>query len=175
MDSSGAAAIVDPSVWLVEMFASHADSVFNVAYRIVWNRADAQDVVQDTFIKAVHRFGQLSDPAKARGWLLAISYREALMVLRRRRDHPTDPSAMPELADAAGDPATVVVDAELAELIRTAIDKLPDLLRVAFVLRDVEEMAMSDVADTLGIGLSAAKMRVGRAREHLRVELSGRI
>ena len=53
MTSSGLAHLDDPLAWLVEMFATNADSVFNVAYRIVWNRADAQDVVQNTFIKAL--------------------------------------------------------------------------------------------------------------------------
>lgn len=175
MTSSGLAHLDDPLAWLVEMFETNADSVFNVAYRIVWNRADAQDVVQNTFIKALQRFDQLRDPAKARGWLLAVSYREALIVLRRRRDVPTDPFEMPGSVSAIGDPATAVLDGELAAVMRAAIDKLPDRLRAAFVLRDVEEMAMSDVADILGIGLSAAKMRVGRAREQLRVELTGRI
>ncbi|MGE0307751.1 MAG: RNA polymerase sigma factor [Acidimicrobiia bacterium] len=169
------AAPVDPSAWLLETFESNADSAFNVAYRIVWSRVDAQDVVQSAFVKALQRVDQLIEPSKARSWLLAICYREALTVLRARRDVPTDPFEMPESMSAADDPATAVLDGELADLVRTAIDKLPDLLRSAFVLRDVEEMAMSDVADSLGIGLSAAKMRVGRAREQLRVELAGRI
>jgi RNA polymerase sigma-70 factor, ECF subfamily len=60
-------------------------------------------------------------------------------------------------------------------VIRAAIDHLPETLRTAFVLRDVEELPMADVAEVLDIGLSATKMRVARAREQLRIALTGRI
>jgi RNA polymerase sigma-70 factor (ECF subfamily) len=160
---------------LVELFESNADAAFNVAYRILWNRSDAQDVVQDAFVKAAGSFDQLRDPGKVRSWLLGITYREALMLLRRRRDVPTDPGRLPDHAGVEPDPATVAIQAELAEALRAAIDRLPDPLRTAFVLRDVEELSIRDVAGVLGIGESAAKMRVTRAREMMRVALAGRM
>jgi DNA-directed RNA polymerase specialized sigma24 family protein len=87
--------------WLVELFQANVSAAFNVAYRLVWNRADAQDVVQTSFIKATRSISQLRDASRARGWLLSITYREALMALRSRRDLPTDPFALPERRSAA--------------------------------------------------------------------------
>ena len=161
--------------WLVELFQANVGAAFNVAYRLVWNRADAQDVVQSSFIKATRSISQLRDASKARGWLLSITYREALMVLRSRRDLPTDPFALPERVGRQPTPEDQLLQRELADEIRAAIDQLPELLRTAFVLRDVEELPMSELADVLDIGASAAKMRVARARELLRISLSGRI
>ena len=161
--------------WLVALFEANVDAAFNVAYRLVWNRADAQDVVQSAFIKAVRARDQLLDASRARGWLLTITYREALMVLRSHRDVPTDPAELPDRAGAPDGPEDAALGAELALVIQRAIDGLPDALRLAFVLRDVEELPMNEVAEVLDIGVSAAKMRVARARETLRTELTGRI
>lgn len=161
--------------WLVELFQANVGAAFNVAYRLVWNRADAQDVVQTSFIKATRNVSQLRDASKARGWLLSITYREALMVLRSRRDLSIDPFAIPERVDHQPGPEDHLLQHELACEIRTAIDHLPELLRTAFVLRDVEELPMTEVAEVLDIGPSAAKMRVARARELLRISLTGRI
>ncbi len=165
----------EPVEWLAELFHDNVDAAFNVAYRLVWNRADAHDVVQSAFVKAARARHQLLDPARARGWLLSITYREALMVLRSRRDVPTDPVELADRGGLAPDPADVSLAGELAEIIRDAIDRLPDGVRTALVLRDVEEVPMAEVADVLGIGLSAAKMRVARAREMLRIDLRERI
>lgn len=160
---------------LVELFEANVDAAFNVAYRLVWNRADAQDVVQEAFIKAVRGLDQLRDPDKARSWLLRITYREALMVLRARRDVPTDPVVLRARAGLLAGPEDQVLQRELADVIHAAIDHLPETLRTAFVLRDVEELPMADVAEVLDLGLSATKMRVARAREQLRIALTGRI
>lgn len=168
---------LNPAVrsWLVELFERTVDGAYNVAYRLLWNHADAADVVQNTFIKAVLHRDQLSEPGKARSWVLGIAYREALMVLRGRRDTPTDPSRLPDGPGHAPDPAEDALRSELAQLLGEAISALPNSLRLAFVLRDVEELPMAEVASVLEIGESAAKMRVARARESLRVTLSGRI
>ncbi len=160
---------------LIEAFRANVDSAFHVAYRLVWNRADAENVVQNAFVKAIRGIDRLEHPERIRSWLLSITYREALMVLRSRRDTPTDPFELPDRPGHRLDPAELAVEAELARLLSDAIDGLPDTLRLAFVLRDVEELPMRDVADVLGIGVSAAKMRVTRAREVLRADLGGRL
>lgn len=161
--------------WLGALFEPNVDAAFNVAYRLVWNRADAQDVVQNAFVKAVRASGQLVDLSRARSWLLSITYREALMMLRARRDVPTDPMSLPERPSPLDDPEEAALRRDLALVVQRAIDRLPDALRVAFVLRDVEELPMNEVAEVLEIGVSAAKMRVARARDALRTALTGRI
>jgi RNA polymerase sigma-70 factor (ECF subfamily) len=151
------------------------DAAFNVAHRLVWNRHDAQDVVQNAFIKAMRNLDQLRDPTKARPWLLAITYREALMVLRSRRDTPTDPTRLPDRVGRSPGPDEIAEQRELAATVHAAIDRLVPGLRAALVLRDIEGLPMAEVAAVLGIGASAAKMRVSRAREQLRTDLTGRI
>ena len=159
------------SQWLLVVLEANINAAFHVAYRVTWNRADAQDVVQEAFIKALLRVDQLREPVRARSWLLSITYREALMNIRARRDVPTDPAGFEALPGRLGDPADAVLVSELASEINTAIGRLPELLRMAFVLRDVEELPIAQVADILGVSISASKMRVSRAREQLRIDL----
>jgi RNA polymerase sigma-70 factor (ECF subfamily) len=164
---------VDARQWLRVLFEQNADAVYNVAFRITWSAADAEDVVQETFVKAFVKRSELRDQARVRPWLLSIAYRQALAVLRARREAPVDPVGLDgPAADGEGlDP--VVLRAERAALVRQAIDRLSDDLRAAVVLRDAEGLPLREVADVLGIGLSAAKMRVARAREQLRADLQG--
>ncbi len=150
------------------LFREHIDAVYNVAYRVVWNRSDAEDVVQATFIKAFTRLDQLDDSGRLRPWLLQISYREALTVLRRRRDVPTDPMELPDTPRSTDSPEDAVISNDIAGLIGQALRRLGDDERLAVVLRDVEELPMREVAEVLDISLSAAKMRVHRGRQSLR-------
>jgi RNA polymerase sigma-70 factor (ECF subfamily) len=153
------------------IFTEHLDAVFNVAYRTVWNRADAEDVVQATFLKVATRLDQLDEVDRERPWLLQIAYREAIAVIRRRRDLPTPPDATPEVATPEGGPEELVVAIELARIITAALAALHPEQRAAVVLRDVEELPMRDVATVLDVGLSTAKMRVHRGRAALRTSL----
>lgn len=157
---------------IVELFELHADSVFHVAWRIVWSVPDAEDVTQTTFVRAFTRLDQLRDAGRARPWLLQIAYHSALEVLRRRRDVPTDPSELPD-RPTAHDTEQIADRRATLTLLQEAVDQLPGTLRLAFVLRDIEGLSMIEVAETLGVGESAAKMRVARAREQLRLRLEG--
>ncbi|MEZ5166674.1 MAG: sigma-70 family RNA polymerase sigma factor [Acidimicrobiales bacterium] len=160
--------------WLATVFDRDVDAAFHVAAWIVWNTADAQDVVQTAFVRAARNVDQLRDPGKVRAWLLRITYHEALAVLRRRaRPHRSRRPRAGDLRDPG--PEELVMAGERARIVRDAIQALPVRLRVAFVLRDVEELPMADVAAVLDIGESAAKMRVSRARESLRVALAGEV
>ncbi len=152
------------------LFRAHIDAVFNVAYRVLWNRADAEDVVQLTFVKAFTRVDQLTDMGRERPWLLQIAYRESIAVVRRRRDTPTDPGELPQVANGQS-PEGLAISSEVARVINEALLELAEAERMAVVLRDIEELPMTEVAHVLGVGLSAAKMRVHRARQSLRLKL----
>lgn len=156
---------------LEEIFTEHLDAVFNVAYRTVWNRADAEDVVQATFLKVATRLDQLDDVDRERPWLLQIAYREAIAVIRRRRDLPTPPDAIPEVAAPEAGPEEVAAAIEMARIITAALAALQPEQRAVVVLRDVEDLPMRDVAKVLDVGLSTAKMRVHRGRAALRKSL----
>lgn len=155
------------------LFEANLEPVYNVAYRVLWNRFDAEDVVQRTFVKAMTRLDQLRDPARARPWLLQIAYREAIATIRSRREIPTDPTEMPERATPARCPADVAVASDVARIINEAFAGMDSDEALAVVLRDVEQLAMREVAEVLDIGLSAAKMRVHRGRASLRQLISG--
>lgn len=157
-----------------ELFLAHVDAVFNVAHRVLWNRADAEDVVQATFVKAFTRLGQLNNADRVRPWLLQVGYREAISVLRRRRDIPVDPHDAPEHASQAPGPEQRAVLSSIADELSRALEDLNRDERMAVVLRDVEELSMREVAEVLGIGVSAAKMRVHRGRQSLRISLERR-
>lgn len=157
---------------VVALFREHVDAVFNVAFRSLWNRADSEDVVQATFVKAFTKLDQLEDHERVRPWLLQIAYREAIAVIRSRRDLPVDPAEMPEAVSLSQGPADAAVCADIAAKISLALSNLDADERMAVVLRDVEELPMREVAEVLGVGHSAAKMRVHRGRQSLRVELT---
>lgn len=153
------------------LFVAQVDAVFNVAYRVLWNRTDAEDVVQATFLKAFTRLDQLQDASRVRPWLLQVAYREAITVIRRRKEMPTDPDVLPDVVSAMPGPEDVSVLSELAAELSKALQSLDEDERIAVVLRDVEQLSMREVAEVLDIGLSAAKMRVHRGRQSLRVKL----
>jgi len=94
------------------LFVANLGAVFNVAHRVLWNRADAEDVVQNTFVNAATRIEQLLDESRARAWLLQISYRESITDLRKRRETPTDPASMPDTPSAERGPAEATVTSD---------------------------------------------------------------
>lgn len=163
---------VDELVEVVEgLFRAHVDGVFSVAHRVLWNRADAEDVVQNTFLRAAGHLDQLHDRGRARAWLLQIAYRESIAVLRRRRDVCTDPVSLPDLASPTPGPEDTTMARELTRLLARSFARMKPDERLAVVLRDVEQLPMRDVAGVMGVGLSAAKMRVHRGRASLRALL----
>ncbi len=159
------------TAWIEELFVAHVEGVYNVAYRVVWNTSDADDVVQATFVKAFSRIGQLTDTGKVRSWLLQVAYREAITIVRRRRDVPMDPADIPPERCGLPGPAETAVASAVAAEISSALQRLEPDERLAVVLRDIEGLPMREVAEVVGIGLSAAKMRVHRGRQSLRTML----
>lgn len=154
-----------------QLFGDHVDSVFNVAARILWNRSDAEDVVQATFIKAAINLASLRDDSSVRPWLLQIAHRESISVLRRRRDVPTDPGFIPDQLSASESPEDLAVGRDIVRAVNDALESIAVDERAAVVLRDIEGLSMREVSETLGVGLSAAKMRVHRGRSALRLIL----
>ncbi len=156
--------------------------VFRIAQHIVQNREDAEDVVQDAFLKAYQKLDQFQGNSKFYTWLVRIAVNEALMRLRKRRtgkmvsideDITTDEGSMPrDLAEWRPDPEAQYGQAEMAEILRKTINGLPPGFRVVFVLRDVEGLSTEETAETLGLSVPAVKSRLLRARLQLRERLS---
>ena len=123
-------------------------NVFRIAQHITQNREDAEDVVQDAFLKAYQNLGQFQGQSKFYTWLVRIAVNEALMRLRRRRpermvsideDVKTEEDSMPrEIADWSPNPEQQYTQAELKDILGKTIQGLPPSFRTVFVLRDVE-------------------------------------
>ena len=156
--------------------------LFRIAQHITQNREDAEDVMQDAFLKAYEKLDQFQGNSKFYTWLVRIAVNESLMRLRKRRtgkmvsideDLETEEGTVPrDLADWAPDPEQNYNQAELAEILRKTIQGLPHGFRVVFVLRDVEGLSTEETAETLGLSVPAVKSRLLRARLQLRERLT---
>jgi RNA polymerase sigma-70 factor (ECF subfamily) len=156
--------------------------IFRIAQHITQNREDAQDVVQDAFLKAYEKLDQFQGNSKFYTWLVRIAVNESLMRLRKRRtgkmvsiddDIETEEGSVPrDLADWSPNPEQNYGQAELADILRKTIQGLPHGFRIVFVLRDVDGLSTEETAETLGLSVPAVKSRLLRARLQLRERLS---
>ena len=161
-----------------ELVRKYERQVFRIAQQITQNREDAEDVMQDAFLKAYEKLDQFQGNSKFYTWLVRIAVNESLMRLRKRRtgrmvsideDIETDEGSVPrDLADWAPDPEQNYNQAELGEILRKTIQGLPQGFRMVFVLRDVEGLSTEETAETLGLSVPAVKSRLLRARLQLR-------
>ena len=157
-------------------------NVFRIAQHITQNREDAEDVVQDAFLKAYGNLAQFQGQSKFYTWLVRIVVNEALMKLRRRRpermvsldeDVKTEDDSVPrEVADWSPNPEQLYSQSELHEILSKTIQGLPPSFRTVFVLRDVEGLSTEETADALSLSVPAVKSRLLRARLQLRERLS---
>ena len=157
-------------------------NVFRIAQHITQNREDAEDVVQDAFLKAFQNLGQFQGKSKFYTWLVRIAVNESLMRLRRR--HPermvsldegvkTEEGSMPrEVADWYPNPEQLYSQAELKGILSKTIQGLPLVFRTVFVLRDVEALSTEETAEALNLSIPAVKSRLMRARLKLRDRLN---
>jgi len=156
-------------------------NVFRIAQHITHNEEDAQDVVQEAFLKAYTNLEQFQGNSKFYTWLVRIAVNEALMKLRKRRtsktvslddDVVTEEGAMPrEVADWSPNPEQIYGQTELGEILKKTIQGLPPAFRTVFVLRDVEGLSTEETAEMLGLSVPAVKSRLLRARLQLRERL----
>lgn len=156
-------------------------NVFRIAQHITHNEEDAQDVVQEAFLKAYTNLEQFQENSKFYTWLVRIAVNEALMKLRKRRtsktvslddDVETEEGVMPrEVADWSPNPEQIYGQTELGDILKKTIQGLPPGFRTVFVLRDVEGLSTEETAETLGLSVPAVKSRLLRARLQLRERL----
>ena len=157
-----------------QAFAMLVDAMYprslRFALHMVENREDAEEAVQDTFVRVWHSLGRFRDDARFEPWLFRILANRcrSLMVKRRRHNILIQYGEVPE----RGTPVSEGDDRDWLEEIYKILATLPVEQREAFLLRHVEDMAYEDIAAVTGVGLSALRMRVKRACDVLRARLS---
>jgi RNA polymerase sigma-70 factor (ECF subfamily) len=156
--------------------------IFRLAKHITQNEEDAEDVLQDTFLKAYEHVGEFQEQSKFYTWLVRIAVNEALMKLRKRKtgkifslDETVDTGeemVAREIAVWEDNPEQRYGQEELRAILQQAIDSLSPLFRTVFVLRDIDELSTEETASALGISVPAVKSRLLRARLQLRDKLT---
>jgi RNA polymerase sigma-70 factor (ECF subfamily) len=163
-----------------ELVNRYEKKIFRVTMNITRNQEDAEDAMQDAFMKAYSHLKDFSGDSRFYTWLVRIAANEALMRLRKRRpnvmslDEPVEgeEDLMPrELQDWGPSPLQRFAQTEMKEILTTAIETLAPDFRTVFVLRDVEELSTEETAKALGISVPAVKSRLLRARLKLREQL----
>jgi RNA polymerase sigma-70 factor (ECF subfamily) len=160
----------------------NASAIYRLALRMMGNEADAEDVLQETFLSAFRSIDRFEGRSSLSTWLYRIASNAALMRLRRNEpeqvsvDEPVerdDGESMPrQFFDFCCLPEEDLLREEAREQMKQAIDDLPPILRSVFVLRDIEGVSTAETAEALDLSESAVKSRLMRARLKLRDELS---
>jgi RNA polymerase sigma-70 factor, ECF subfamily len=156
----------------------HNQLLYRVARAILRNDGEAEDVMQDAYVRAYEHLDQFAGRAKFATWLTRIALHEALARQHRgNRYQELDPMSeregdpMDRFASLAPDPEQQASNSEVRRLLEEAVEKLPDAYRTIFILRDVEDMSTADTADVLEITEDNVKVRLHRARALLRKSL----
>ncbi len=150
--------------------------VYNVAYRMMGNPHDAEDVVQDAFLSAYRAWDRFRGESRASTWLYRITVNAALMRLRKnKKGSQTTQMGLDDvdIVDWSQTPELGAANSELRDKLWEGIGLLAPDLKAAVVLRDVEGLSNAEAADALEISVSALKSRLHRARVILRKHLSG--
>jgi len=159
----------------------HSRVIFRVAYRMTGNEHDADDVVQETFLRAYRQLDSFEERANFSTWLHRIAVNCSLDLLRARGRHDKNRTPLTdgrddeerevEIASSDPQPDRLLLSAELQKHVAAAMEKLSGNERTAFVLRHFEGMPVEEIGQTLGIQVNAAKHTIFRAVRKLREAL----
>lgn len=159
----------------------HERRIFRVVLAVLGNAEDAEEAMQDTFVKAFRHLGQFRRESKFTTWLTRIAVNEALQKRRARKEAVSlddardveEPFVPRRHENWQANPEKLYGKQEMRQLIESAIESLPEIYREAFVLRDVEEMSAEEAAEAVGISVPALKSRLLRGRLMVRETLAG--
>jgi RNA polymerase sigma-70 factor (ECF subfamily) len=154
----------------------YSDSVFNLAYRMTGNVADAEDLAQDAFLQAYQSLSAFRVGARFHPWIYTITLNLCRSHLRRRAlrkwlplgpERGQERPSAPELPDRSADPEQQLLGQEAEEGLQKAVQALPSKYREVFVLRQTQALSYEDIASLLGLPLGTVEVRLFRARRLL--------
>lgn len=170
-------------VEFARLVETYYEMIFRLAFKMVNDAQDAEDILQETFIKAYRHLDGFDGRSSLSTWLYRIATNEALMFLRRHKHAQFSIDETLETDDGEFEPVQIVdwcclpeeelMSSEALAHLDQAIGALPPNLRVVFVLRDIQGLSTREVGEVLNLGESAVKTRLSRARLRLREELTG--
>ncbi len=155
--------------------------IFRLTQNITQNREDAEDAMQEAFLKAFEHLGEFEGNSRFYTWLVRIAVNQALMKLRRRRPNvvslddeiDTGEDMMPrDVEDWGPSPMERYEQTELSGILSRVISELDPPFRIVFQLRDIEQLSTEETAEALGLSVPAVKSRLLRARLKLRQKLN---
>jgi RNA polymerase sigma-70 factor (ECF subfamily) len=165
-----------------ELVRRYEGKIFRLAQHVTQNREDAEDVLQETFMKAYEHLDQFQGNSKFYTWIVRIAVNQALMKLRRRKTDKSvsldetidtgEDTMVREIAAWDEDPEQRFSRDELGGILDTAVQSLEPPYRSVFMLRDVDELSTEETAEALGLSVPAVKSRLLRARLQLREKLT---
>jgi len=164
---------------LVDTFST---PIYRLGLKMLGNAQDAEDILQNTFLNALTHLPDFEGRSSVSTWLYRIAANEALMLIRKRKPNVNIEDIQPEDADDVPLPETFVdwsvlpekelLSSEGKKAIEVAVKKLPESLRMVFILRDVEDLSIKETAEILNLTEVNVKTRLLRARMALREQLS---
>jgi RNA polymerase sigma-70 factor, ECF subfamily len=165
-----------------ELVRRYEGKIFRLAQHVTQNREDAEDVLQETFMKAYEHLDQFQGNSKFYTWIVRIAVNQALMKLRRRKTDKSvsldetidtgEDTMIREIAAWDEDPEQRFSRDELGGILDTAVQSLDPPYRSVFTLRDIDELSTEETAEALGLSVPAVKSRLLRARLQLREKLT---
>lgn len=167
-----------------ELTLLYKDAVYNIIYRMVHNRQEAEDLTQEAFIKAYNSINSFNEEYAFSTWLFKIATNNCIDFFRRRKlktysmDQTIkykDDEIRQEYADSEPIAEKVLLASEKSRIIKSAIDKLPEKYKTAIVLRHQEENSYEEIAEKLSLPLGTVKARIFRAREMLKKSLKDKL
>lgn len=146
-----------------DLYGRHSRYVAGVVHRLMGDDAELEDIVQDTFVRAAERLSTLRAPAQLRPWLVTIAVRLTQSRLTRRRRRSWIRQQFTRAAPTASDPR----DRAPADELYSALDQVPDKLRVPWILHRVEGCTLEEAATSCGVSLATVKRRIADAQVRL--------
>jgi RNA polymerase sigma-70 factor, ECF subfamily len=164
----------DPSAF-EELVRKNEDRIYNLCCSMLCDPQDAQDAAQDTFIKVYRGLKGFRPDASLSTWLYRIAINTCLDHRKKYRHDPLDGEVLPlDLQSSDPSPEGHYHAKKNAEILRAALHKLPDKLRSAIILREIEGLSYEEIAIVLDVSVGTVKSRIARARDYLRLIFHGK-